>query len=401
MILRDRSFNLDRDNQRAATHVLMTAWVDRTEALARLGVRAETLYAYVSRGRVERRPDPADPRRSLYSATQIDALARKRERGRHASDIAASAFAWGEPAVATSIATVLHGRLIYRGVDAVALSEHATLEVTSTLLWRAGAEVRLPRATHNAETGTEAAFVALASIAATGVTTMSRTPAKLRADAALCVNTVACAFGAEDSDAFVHERIARGWGVGHAAADVIRRALVLLADHELNASTFAARVAASTGASIAACMLAGFSALSGPRHGGAADALEHLLRDAKARGCSAAIEDYVQCGAAIPGFGHPLYPDGDPRAIALLSHAGVDTELAALRDAVFVATSALPNIDFALLALVRTHNLPDFAPFRLFAIGRSVGWAAHAMEQAASDNIIRPRARYEGVLPAD
>src|SRR5438067_10387782 len=100
----------------------MAAWLDRSSALARLGVRAQTLYAYVSRGRVAMRPDPGDPRRSLYSAADIDALATRRARGRRRSAIAASTIAWGEPAIATSISTVIHGRPIYRGEDAVALS---------------------------------------------------------------------------------------------------------------------------------------------------------------------------------------------------------------------------------------------------------------------------------------
>ena len=176
---------------------------------------------------------------------------------------------------------------------------------------------------------------------------------------------------------------------------MVRRALVVLADHELNASTFAARVAASTGASIAACLLAGLATLSGPRHGGAADAVAALVDDAARRGPSAALAD-ARTRDALPGFGHPLYPAGDPRAAALLAHAPLDDALAELRDAA-AALGERPNVDFALLALVRAHGLPADAPLRLFALGRSVGWAAHAMEQAATGQLIRPRARYEGV----
>src|SRR6185436_207723 len=100
----------------------MSEWIDRTQALAALGIRAQTLYAYVSRGRIGMRPDPADPRRSLYRADDIAALTSRRARGRRPAAIAASAIAWGEPAIATGIATVHHGQLVYRGHDAVVLA---------------------------------------------------------------------------------------------------------------------------------------------------------------------------------------------------------------------------------------------------------------------------------------
>src|SRR5437764_7562355 len=103
-------------------------WLDRSAALARLGVRPQTLYAYVSRGRIGMRPDPADPRRSLYRADDIDALATRRARGRRRTAIAESTMAWGEPSLATSISTVSQGRLIYRGKDAVRFAERATPE---------------------------------------------------------------------------------------------------------------------------------------------------------------------------------------------------------------------------------------------------------------------------------
>ena len=118
----------------------MTEWVTRDAALAALGIRPQTLYAYVSRGRVGVRPDPADPRRSLYRADDVAALGARAARGRKTADIAASAFSWGEPALTTGVSTVRHGVLVYRGLDAVAWAESATLEATAALLWRTGAE---------------------------------------------------------------------------------------------------------------------------------------------------------------------------------------------------------------------------------------------------------------------
>lgn len=112
----------------------MSEWLTREEALARLNVRPQTLYAYVSRGRIGMRPDSADPRRSQYRADDIAGLTIRRARGRSPQAIAESAIAWGEPAITTSISTVLHGRLVYRGGDAAALSATATLEETAGLL---------------------------------------------------------------------------------------------------------------------------------------------------------------------------------------------------------------------------------------------------------------------------
>ncbi|TIW07275.1 MAG: citrate synthase, partial [Mesorhizobium sp.] len=204
------------------------------------------------------------------------------------------------------------------------------------------------------------------------------------------------ALGAAAGNGAVHERLARGWSVGTAGANLIRRALVLLADHELNASTFATRVAASTGASVAACLLAGLATLSGPRHGGAGEALLNLVEDAERLGADAAVERWLGHDRPLPGFGHPLYPEGDPRAEALLSDVEIDGCMSCLGDAVLGATGARPNIDFALAALTRQLRLPPDAPFRLFALGRSVGSAAHAVEQVMSNRLIRPRARYDG-----
>ena len=366
----------------------MREWITREEALGRLGVRAQTLYAYVSRGLIGRTADAADPRRSLYRRDDVEALAGRRARGRGTATIATGTIAWGEPVIDTTISTVRHGRLIYRGNDAVALSAAATVEEVAGLLWQR--EPAFP-----ANTAADDPFVALAAQVATARPAIGRAGAALCGDAAQAVATLAGALGAA-GDGPVHERLARGWGLDAAATSLVRQALVLLADHELNPSTFTARVAASTGASIAASLLAGLATLSGPRHGGAGAATAALAQEAARDGAAAAVTRWLAAGHGLPGFGHPLYPSGDPRAAALLDTVAIDSDLLRLRDAVAEATEALPNVDFALLALTRAARLPADAPFRLFAVARSVGWAAHAMEQAAAGTIIRPRGRYVG-----
>ena len=376
----------------------MSDWIGRTTALERLGVRAQTLYAYVSRGRIAARPDPADPRRSLYAAADVERLAERRRRGRKAGAIAASAMTWGEPALPTGISTVIGGRLIYRGEDAAALADRATLEAVAALLW---AQPRAPVfAAGEAPAAAAGPFAALACDLAAQPPGLGRAPALLARDGAGAIGRLARGFGLPGGEeAPLHERLAALWSLDGAGTALLRRALVLMADHELNASTFAVRVAASTGAAIPACLLAGLATLSGPRHGGAGAALVMLVRQAAREGAEPALGAWLASGRELPGFGHPLYPQGDPRAAALLAHLDPDPLMAALREAGQGATGLAPNIDFALCALARAFALPDDAPFLLFALGRSVGWVAHAIEQAALGTLIRPRGRYEGPAP--
>ncbi len=201
--------------------------------------------------------------------------------------------------------------------------------------------------------------------------------------------------GAAATDAPAHVRLAGAWGRPD-AADTVRRILVLLADHELNASTFAARVAASTGAAPSAALLAGLATLSGPRHGGGPARLAALARRAADAGAEPAVREWLETGQELPGFGHALYPAGDVRAQALLADRTLPASYAALAEVGEALTGQPPNVDFALAALAAVNDLPAEAPLVLFAAARSVGWLAHALEQYATGHLIRPRARYVG-----
>ena len=372
----------------------MREWLSREEALVTLGVRPQTLYAYVSRGLIERRAEANDPRRSEYRGDDILALTRRRARGRRTASIAASAMAWGEPVIPTRISTVAHGQLIFRGRRAVDLADHATLEEIAALLWEQ------PVTAFPTAVGDSDPFRALAALIADAKPMIGRAPGKLALEATGAIAAIAGTFGAT-GDGPMHERLTRGWSLDAAGTDLVRRVLVLLADHELNPSTFAARVAASTGAPMAACLMAGLSTLSGPKHGGAGAALAALAAEARANGAEATVARWLAAGHGMPGFGHPLYPHGDPRAAALLPLVTLDPALLELRDVVVDATGALPNIDFALLAISVAAELPADAPFRLFAIARGAGWGAHAIEQSASGAVIRPRALYQGLAADD
>jgi citrate synthase len=379
-------------------------WIAAEDARARLGVRPQTLYAYVSRGRVQTRPDPRDPRRSLYRAADIAALAQRKARSRKVSDVAAGAIAWGEPVLASEITTVAGGRLFYRGRDAIRLAETETLESVARLL-RGGHGAALKRTDRPAPPQhpdmRARAYLALALRAVSDPPARGRNALALAVEAATLLDVLTDAVAGYVGGGPIHNRLALAWGLGPGGpgADLVRRILVLVADHELNASAFAARVAASTGASLAASALAGLATLSGPRHGGATAAVRTFAAEAARLGPRQAIESRLVDDRALPGFGHNLYPDGDPRALALLERFEPPAELADLRDAVQAITGLAPNVDFALMAACEALRLPPDAPFALFSVARCAGWIAHAIEQGAADTLIRPRARYVGPEP--
>ncbi len=377
-------------------------WLTAEQALKFLGIRPQTLYANVSRGRIRAKPDPHDQRRSLYNGIDVARLAERRRGRRPAEKVAAQAIGWGDPILASAISTVADGRLWYRGVDAVRLSTHAGLEKVAGLLWqtdpvRSGNVAGLPAA-EGGKMPLRRLLVAMAERAAIDAPARGRAPAVLNAEAAALFDTgLAASFGANraDCDPAAHARLANAWHRPK-AADILRRALVLLADHELNASTFAVRVAASTGASLSASLLAGLATLTGPLHGGAARALQSLLAAAQQNGAHDAVRDWLERGELLPAFGHPLYPQGDPRATELMRHFELSPLFAEVRAAAEDLTGEPPNVDFALAALADALALPRQAPLLLFAAARSVGWLAHALEQITTGQLIRPRARYTG-----
>jgi citrate synthase len=397
--------------------------VPAREAARRLGVGLPTLYAYVSRGLVRSEPDPAG-RTRRYRLADIERLASRRGEGRSRARIAQAALDWGTPVLDSALTLISDGRFFYRGQDAVARARTATLEDVARLLWGDAAAdcfapanlppaPSLPRPRGTAFAPVDRCLAAATLAAPLDAAALDRSPQGVaRCGARLLRLMAAASVDARPSAAPTHVVLARGWQRPR-AADAIRLALVLCADHELNASAFTARCAASTAATPYAALIAALAALTGPRHGGATRKVEDLLDlPALQRDPAEAVAERLRLGEPLPGFGHALYPEGDPRAAALLACAdaqpgnkgrGAD---AALKRAHVVAAAARrltgvrPNLDFGLVALCRRLGLPRGAPLAIFLVGRTVGWIAHALEQYASDRIIRPRARYVGPPPA-
>ena len=379
----------------------MQDWLTAQEAMARLRLKPQTLYAYVSRGLIEARDDSEDSRRSLYRAEDVARLEHRKARGRRPAAIAEDTIAYGEPVLASGITTIERGGLWYRGQDAVRLAESARLEDIARLLWDCGTQ-RFPPLATLVPPGEPLArvFAVIAARAASDRPMAGRAKKALYLEAAAVLDALVDAIAGGPGAGPIHARLARAWGCEAEGAEPIRRALVLLADHELNASTFAARVTASTGASLAACAMAGLAALSGPLHGGVAPRVLALMRDIERDGLEATVAARLETGAGLPGFGHPLYSDGDPRARALLAAFEAPPGYAQAQAAINALTGEEPNIDFALAALAARFELRPDAPFQIFAAARCTGWLAHSLEQNETGRLIRPRARYVGPAPA-
>jgi citrate synthase len=380
----------------------MAAWIPLAEACRLLGVQPQTVYAYVSRGRLEVMPDQADTRRSLYRAEDVAGLAKRKQDGRKRSTVAANTMFGSEPSIPTALCAFFRGRPYYRGQDAVQLARAATLEEVAQLLWDAEQPVGFaglePPRSHPA--GRTTAFLAIAGLAAMGHSTQGRLTRVLHDEAQILVGTLATGFGARKANKQpLHLRFAQGWQQPAEIGELLRTAMVLLADHELTSSAFAARIAASTGASLPACLLAGLTTMSGPLHGDASGRVQALFDEVQRLGEDKVVDHYLSNALPLAGFGHHLYPDGDPRAAALLASFDPPEVIARFFEKVTRLTGLQPNIDAALAALVAHCRLPLDAAFGLFATARSVGLLAHSIEQLKVTQVIRPRGRYIGRLP--
>ncbi|WP_159912660.1 citrate synthase family protein [Pantoea sp. 18069] len=382
----------------------MASWISMNEACALLGVRPQTVYAYVSRGKIEVMADPGDTRRSLYRAEDVAGLAKRKEAGRKHETLAANTLFGSEPSIPTALSAFFRGRPYYRGQDAVELARSATPEEAAQLLWGAEQAVDFscsapPAHLRPATPGRIAAFTTLAALSATGHSTRGRLTRVLHIEGQSLVGQLADAFGAAPGNQPLHLRFAKGWKQSTKVADLLRTAMVLLLDHELTSSAFVARITASTGASLPACLLAGLTTLSGPLHGDASGRVQALFSEVERLGADKVLEHHLSMGLPLAGFGHHIYPDGDPRAAALLALTEPPEVIARFIEKATLLTGLQPNIDVALAALMARHRLPHDAAFSLFATARSIGLLAHSLEQLEVAQVIRPRGRYMGVVP--
>ncbi len=380
------------------------------QAAERLGIKLDTLYAYVSRGRLELVSLPGT-RERRYRVVDVEALLAARDGEKLARSNEPEALM---PVIGSSICLIENGRLFYGGKDAIRLSEEATLEDVATLLWRAeeGADLdadqpdAFPPVNISASGLIERCQISLAAVADEDLPAVDLTRTGVIRTGRRILRVLAASVALlPPLPEPVHRRLAAAWNLDQAGAEILRRCLVLIADHELNASTFVARCVASTGATPYAVVSAALCALSGRRHGGASARAEALFAElARGGDAMSVMAGRLARGEDLPGFGHFLYPAGDPRATTIL--AAITRTLPDARALIESAAAAgtrltgrHPNVDFALAAAATSLALPRNAALALFILGRTVGWIAHAIEQYESGILIRPRARYAGPQP--
>jgi citrate synthase len=400
------------------------------EVARRLGVKPQTVYAYVSRGLLH--PDASSTHRhSLFAADEVERAA---VRSRHPSRSGAL-----EVVIETQLTALdPKGRLYYRGRDVVELSRFRSFEDVAGLLWdgdpfapwELGAEDQemisgVAALMPAAATGVDLVPVAVAALGAADRQRADRRPEAVRRAAARMLA------GALDLIAAGRDLHASPAGAAGAALDAsaasrlwytlradgkrprpaqhaaLNAALVLLADHELAASTLAARVAASAWADPYRVVLAGLGPLGGTLHGGASLAVEALLAEAGSSpgDAFAALDQRIAAGP-VPGFGHRVYRGPDPRAQQLLERlqSVSDDEQALLTvEATLEAAASLrlppPNVDFGLTALGRVMGLRVGSASMVFTIARIVGLIAHGLEEYPHRLRFRPRATYAGPAP--
>ncbi len=383
------------------------------QAAARLGVKPATLYAYVSRGLLQRVRTSAG---STFDAGAVERLAQGSRRPHGPAPLA----------FVTELTLIEGGTYRYRGLDAVELSRSRSFEEVASWLWQGAwpdeaapwvAPPDLVAAASRACAGLDPRCtpadrwrVAVAAAATAdplrhdrAATSVAGAARGLIATLVEVLPVIAVRGSAPTPSAPLAARLwPRLSPVPATAARLaaLDAALVLMADHEVAASTLAARTAASFGADPYAVVLTGMASASGPWHAASSLEVRPVLARAEAHGAAVALGEVLGRGAQVHGFGQPLYPDGDPRATELLDrlHA-FPVSLDAVERVIELAAARgmpPPNCDFALAALAHATLMVPGASEAVFVLARTAGWIAHAMEEYAARSAFRVRATYVG-----
>jgi citrate synthase len=392
-------------------------WLDAAEAAARLGVKPATLYAYVSRGLLTRRRHD-DGRRSLFDPAEIAALRRRGDGEPHGDGLT----------FASAITALGPDRPFYRGRDALELARSSSYEEVAEWLWhgRDGVDARPWLSSAQAVSAAERAQAALPAdalsldrlqlvVTTLGVNDPMRfnlAPDAVVATARSLIAAMVDALPARSRrkprlDGSIAERLWPKLSPSAPSPELVRLldvALILLADHELAASTVAARVAASVKADPYAVVSAALGVVGGPMHGGASLGAERMFAQMHtASDAARVIGERLRQGERIPGIGHQVYKSGDARGTLLFtllseaapSHPRVAVASAAIQE---LSDHGLPavNVDFAIATLTGVCGMAVGSGEAIFAIARTAGWLAHALEEYTRRRPLRPRATYVG-----
>ncbi|MFB8751515.1 citrate synthase [Streptomyces parvulus] len=394
------------------------------EAAELLGVKPETVYAYVSRGRLGSRRTH-DGRGSTFDAQEVRALARRNRR-----DGGTSATAGHEAAVRTRLTLIEGDRLYYRGVDAVELASRHSYEEVAEWLWtgelRPGATFSAPEPSVTAArravdalpehaAPTDRLRVAAVAAAVADPLRYDLTEDAVLGTARTLIPTLVAALppvarAGDDRAPLAHRLWTRlsGRPADGPTLRALDTALSLLVDHDLAASTLAVRLAASARAHAYAAVSAGLGVIEGPLHGAAGGLAHRMLLEVLDQGSAApVVAEELRAGRRVPGLGHRLYPGEDPRARALFTLLEdiprAAPALAAARDVQATAARHTPlhaNVDLALAVLTASSGMPSTAAETIFAVARTAGWIAHALEEYGERPLrMRPSGLYTGPRP--
>jgi citrate synthase len=416
---------------------MLTDYATAAEAMALLKVRPQTLYAYVSRGWI-RSVAQKGLKEKLYSREDLARVGRRSLARSGHGPVAASAMNWGEPIFATSITEITEQGPRYRGQLAADLVHSgAAFERVAELLWTGTLPIAstkaaiwpVPRPVRELAGLTQT----LAALNAGGnlleafalVVLMLGMRRGLLAQRLQQENTLAaareimqtlvgCCGFVGPAQAFQPLRKGQSLvdGLVQSLAmaptaenrEALRAVLILMADHELPPGTLSARVVASTGGTLHSCLASALCATSGVDVGRMYGRVEDFLGRPQGRSVLARRAHKLHAaGQRVPGFDHPLYPKGDPRATVLLDIARARSEggrelraIFGFLDDIRASAGLLPRQEFAVVVLCRALGLPRQAAAALFALGRTAGWVAHVQEQRAGGTLLRPRAQFVG-----
>ncbi|MGM9488611.1 citrate synthase family protein [Ideonella sp. YS5] len=382
-----------------------------TEAARQLGVTKATLYAYASRGLLQAVADIANPRASRYSSFEVEQLALRRRHGRRREEHSRAALVQGWPVLDTRLSGIVDGQLVYRGRNAVDMSRECSLEDVARWLWQFD-----PHDPFDAEVPVLSSEWLSAAARGASQPLAERTMARFATALAECelpswlpegpalahacgqhLRLVVASFlGRLPSAEPVSEQFARAWGLPPAAAELLRRGMVLAAEHEMNLIGFTARQLSSVGASLGASLLGALCYLSASFNGGDTVRVEALWDEVLPQpDLRAALAARLSHADSIPGFNHHYYPAGDPRGAALLQAcAEWGAPAPPIAEEVERLTGWKPSLDFGLVALRRAVGAPRDAAMTLLMAARTVGILAHILEQRRHGSRMVVRARY-------
>ncbi|WP_433160382.1 citrate/2-methylcitrate synthase [Kribbella sp. CA-247076] len=371
-------------SQQTDENYLTTAQVAR-----RLRVKPETIYAYVSRGLLTS-VRARGRRGSLFAAAEVERLASKSVE--HSGVV---------EQIESELTLIRDDNLYYRGHPVKDLATSLPLESVAHLLWTgeltererfpvAGDAVELARAAMGVlpESArlTDRLRVAVAVLGAADPMRFDLTPLSVTTAVEKLIGVLVAALPgpvpALNPQQSLGSRLWPKFSSHRARPDVLESALILLADHGLAVSTVAARVAASARANLYAVVSAGLGALDGQYHGAAPTLAYEFLKRAQ-RDPLQALSDQLRSGEPVPGFGHRIYRERDPRAEVLLGMLG-DHPVVETIQVLAARMPSFPNSDLAVAAMMHAYDFRADAGDALFALARMVGWTAHALEEYAA-----------------